>query len=385
MADPLDVTPARESTATLIEKGLMNAYLAVRVVHLAQGLICVATGWRSYRRPRLAATVLVGTSIESAWLLRRVIRLKTVDPTAARVETVTGTVGILALAAATPLADRTTSLNWMLPYSVASTLGLALGSNRAEGVADVSALTATYLATTMRPRNWSGQAVTALTNAASYAGFHGVAAVVIDRGRRDGSELDRLKAESAARAEKLSAERERNRQHRMMHDSALQTLEAIGSGLLDDPDTVRDRARGEAHRLRQALAGIEPDGGLDESLARLTAEFAGQGLEVTYTNSGVGELPADVSAVLSEASREALRNVIKHAGTEQVVLRVVPHDGGVQITVRDHGVGFDLDQTGAGFGLRQSVAARMEEVDGTVTVWSEPGRGTRVTLWAPAQ
>jgi signal transduction histidine kinase len=57
----------------------------------------------------------------------------------------------------------------------------------------------------------------------------------------------------------------------------------------------------------------------------------------------------------------------------------------VQITVRDHGVGFDVRQTGPGFGLRQSVIARLEEVDGTVSVWSEPGRGTRVTLWAPAR
>jgi hypothetical protein len=178
----------RESTATVIESGLLNAYLAIRVVHIVQGFICVATGWRSYKRPRIAAIVLSGAVLESAWLMRRVRRMQTVDPVSARVETATGTVGILALAAATPIDARTTSLNWMLPYSVASTLGLAVNSNRLEGAIDVSLLTATYLATTMRPRHWSGQAVTALTNAASYGGFHGVAAAVIDRGRREGSE-----------------------------------------------------------------------------------------------------------------------------------------------------------------------------------------------------
>ncbi|MGA8725695.1 MAG: ATP-binding protein [Acidimicrobiales bacterium] len=293
-------------------------------------------------------------------------------------------VGLLALASATPVEARTTSMNWMLPYSVASTLGLAVNANRLEGAADVSALTATYLATTLRPRSWSGHAVTALSNAASYGGFHGVAAVVVDRGRRDGSEVDRIKAESAAHAEKLSAERERNRQHRLLHDSALQTLELIASGFVDDEESSRDRARVEAHRLRLALAGIKPESGLDEALSQLCTEFAGQGLNVDYTKSGVDDVPSELSLVLSDATREVLRNVVKHAACERAVMRAVPADGGVQITVRDHGSGFDIEATGVGFGLRQSVIARVEELGGSVVIWSKPGRGTRVTLWAPA-
>jgi signal transduction histidine kinase len=379
-----EAVPDRAATATVIENGLLNAYLAVRVVHLVQGLICVATGWRSYRRPGLAAAVLAGVTAESAWLLRRVARLRAVDPVAARVETATSVVGLVALAAATPVSARTTSMNWMMPYSVASTLGLAVSSNRTEAVADVSALTVTYLATTLRPGSWSEQAVTALTNAASYGGFHGVGAVVVNRGRRDGSEVDRIKAESAARAERLSAERERNRQHRLLHDSALQTLELIGSGYVDDTGRMRERARAEAQRLRLALAGIEPDDQLDEALSQLCVEFAAQGLRVDYTNGGIPELSTDASKVLADAAREALRNVVKHASVGSAVLRAVPGEGGVQLIVRDHGAGFEVAAMGSGFGLRQSVTARVEEVGGSVTIWSEPGRGTRVTLWAPS-
>jgi signal transduction histidine kinase len=375
--------PTRESTSTVIESALMTAYRAIRLVHLVQGFICVVTGWRSYRRPRLAAMVLGATTMESIWMLRRVGRSGVIDPLTARVETATGTVGMVALAAATSLADRTTSLNWMMPFSVASTVGLAVSDNRREGVLDVSALTLTYLSTTVRPGSPSGHAVTALTNAASFGGFHGVAAAVTMRGRREGSELDRTRAESAARAQKLGVERERNRQHRLLHDSALQTLEAIATGLIDKTESVRDQARGEARRLRQALAGIEPASGLDVALSQLAAEFANRGLEVECSSSEVGELPANVTAALSEATREALRNVVKHAGTSSVVVRAVGADGGVRITVRDHGIGFDPEDTGPGFGLRQSVTARMEEVNGTVIVWSEAGRGTRVTLWAP--
>jgi signal transduction histidine kinase len=384
MAEAAPERSDRAATATVIENGLLNAYLAIRVVHLVQGLICVTTGWRSYRRPGVAAAVLAGVTAESAWLLRRVARLRTVDPVAARVETATSMVGLVALASATPVTARTTSMNWMLPYSVASTLGLAVSSNRAEAVADVSALTTTYLATTLRPKSWSGHVVTALTNAASYGGFHGVAAVVVNRGRQDGRDVDRIKAESAAHAEKLSAERERNRQHRLLHDSALQTLELIGSGYIEDTEVVRERARAEAQRLRLALAGIEPDDVLDEALSQLCIEFAGHGLQVDYTNGGIPELSMEASKVLSDAAREALRNVVKHASVGVAVVRAAPHEGGVQLTVRDHGAGFEVTETESGFGLRQSVTARVEEVGGSVAIWSEPGRGTRVTLWAPS-
>jgi len=46
-------------------------------------------------------------------------------------------VGLVGLAAATSVEDRTTSLNWMLPYTVGSAVGLVLGVGRQEGVAEV--------------------------------------------------------------------------------------------------------------------------------------------------------------------------------------------------------------------------------------------------------
>src|SRR5207237_73362 len=86
-------------------------------------------------------------------------------------------------------------------------------------------------------------------------------------------------------------------------------------------------------------------------------------------------------AALTEATREALRNVRKHAETRSVVVRCETSDAGVRVTVRDHGVGFDVERVFGGFGTDQSVRGRMADVGGTTAAgtrcWplSRPVRG----------
>lgn len=373
----------RTPDMTVIESGLKWTFLAVRMVHLVQGVICVASGWSTYRRPRLAAAVLGLVGVESGWLFARIIRQRDADALAVRVDAAASLVGLVGLASATSVEDRTTSFNWMLPYSVGSAVGLVLGVGRQEGIVEVAALSGAYLGTTIRPSIRPGQIVTALANAASYGGFHAVAAAVSGHARRGSEELEAARAESSARGERLAIESERNRQHRLLHDSALQTLEGVANGLIDVDESIRGRARAEARRLRQALSGIEPDGDLADALDRLAADFAAEGLEVTCSMGETPPLPAETTMALSEAVRETLRNITKHAGTSSAVVRADTSEGGVTVTIRDQGRGFDTESIGPGFGLSQSVSGRLAEVGGMADVWSKPDRGTRVTLWVP--
>jgi hypothetical protein len=73
------VGDAPEPDSTIIESGLKWTFLAVRMVHLVQGVICVASGWSTYRRPRLAAAVLGLVGAESGWLFARAIRHRKID------------------------------------------------------------------------------------------------------------------------------------------------------------------------------------------------------------------------------------------------------------------------------------------------------------------
>jgi signal transduction histidine kinase len=87
---------------------------------------------------------------------------------------------------------------------------------------------------------------------------------------------------------------------------------------------------------------------------------------------------------IRDAVREAMRNTMKHSGTDRVVVRVEERDGGIAVITRDHGSGFSAADHPAGFGISESITARLAEVGGTSRVESGlAGGGTRVTLWVP--
>lgn len=373
-----------------VDRWGMWIFLAVRLVHVAQAALCVVSGRRSYARPRLAAGVFAGCATASGWVLRRCLRASTIDATAARVDTAVGIAGILGLAAATRPEDRTTSLNWMLPYTVGGTVALGIAVDAVpEGITAVTAMAATYLATTTLgdPRSRTeGQVTTAVANAMSYAGFYAVAGSIVGVLRRSSRELDVARELARERGERLAIEHERNRQYRLLHDSAIQTLEVVAAGLYTDADAVREQARVEAARLRHVVSAgssTRSDRRLDHGLTELKSLFFTLGLECELTLLEVPDVADERVEALVDATREALRNVLKHAGTRSAVVSCSAQNGGVKVTIRDHGAGFEPGPKDAGFGLRHSIEGRVTDVGGTVDVWSAPGRGTRVTLWVP--
>ena len=88
---------------------------------------------------------------------------------------------------------------------------------------------------------------------------------------------------------------------------------------------------------------------------------------------------------MAHAVREALANVASHAGTSEAWIEVGPaEEGGLRVTVRDEGAGFDPARVGPGrLGLRRSIVERIADQGGQVSVTSAPGEGTVVSLrWA---
>src|SRR6266498_4036330 len=198
----------------------------------------------------------------------------------------------------------------------------------------------------------------------------------------------------AAVGEGLRAGREgeRARLLRETHDTVLQTLEAIALRAGADDGMPAERLREiRATALQQATelrAVLREDtarqGGLTGGLHALTEEFLRRGLHTELVTGGLDrDPPTAVAAALIGATREALTNVAKHAGTGRAVVRAVSRPDGVEVIVRDHGRGFDLETEHHGFGVERSITSRMHEVGGRAELWSAPGRGTRVTLWGP--
>ena len=94
--------------------------------------------------------------------------------------------------------------------------------------------------------------------------------------------------------------------------------------------------------------------------------------------------------LLFQVVRELLFNVVKHAGTDRAAVRVQRGDGDeVRVVVADEGCGFDpharsLANGGAtGLGLF-GIGERLEPLGGRLDYRKLPGKGTRVTIVAPA-
>jgi signal transduction histidine kinase len=182
----------------------------------------------------------------------------------------------------------------------------------------------------------------------------------------------------------LAAEQERARQLRILHDSALQTLEAVARGRYRDEETMRARALDEADRLQREVQGnATPPRSLADEISRIAQECAAHGLTVDVRVRAHREPSPRVALALRDACNEALTNVVKHAGVHHAIVTVGAADDGIEVAVNDDGFGFE-PASGSGFGITESIERRLIDVGGRSAVRSRPGTGTHVMLWGPA-
>jgi hypothetical protein len=223
--------------------------------------------------------------------------------------------------------------------------------------------------------------------------LHGFARAVDAAAEEVTAARERVAARRAQGEERMRQFREQVRRYRALHDGPLRILTAIaGPGPAGHPDPgVRGQCAVSANVLRGA-APDEAGGSLtDLSLALIEAgnQSAVCGLRVTYHFANLPEqLPAAVIDALARATAEALSNVAVHARTGRAQLSALALDGaarpGVTVAVVDQGSGFDPNAVQWGYGIRNSILARVAEVGGAASIDSHPGQGTRVDLRWPA-
>lgn len=95
-------------------------------------------------------------------------------------------------------------------------------------------------------------------------------------------------------------------------------------------------------------------------------------------------LPKSISTCLFRVAQEALRNCIRHSGTDQIQVHLFGTPGAVHLLVCDAGAGFD-PETGVhsgGLGLI-SMRERITLVNGSITVKSKRNVGTEIHCTVP--
>ena len=170
-----------------------------------------------------------------------------------------------------------------------------------------------------------------------------------------------------------------------LHDSVLQTLTLIRKRA-DEPETVARLARSQERELRAWLYTDRPAPGT--SVADAFTDLAGEiedryGVAVDAVCVG-DRAPDRDTEVIVAAAREALSNAVRH-GAPPVSLYVEAGEENLEVFVRDHGPGFDLDAIAEDrHGVRQSIIARMERHGGSARV-RRMSTGTEVALALPVR
>ncbi|HLZ32402.1 MAG TPA: PAS domain S-box protein [Nitrospira sp.] len=200
-------------------------------------------------------------------------------------------------------------------------------------------------------------------------------------------------------------EEERRRISRDLHDDINQRLALLTiemNNLETGPPLSSGHARQAFQSLAQRLAGISDDVrrmayqfhssilddlGLSAALQQLTDQFSMRtGIKTVVVQQDMPEpLPRDLASCLYRIAQESLANVTKHAQASRVELELTCDGHEITLSIRDSGVGFDLDQIRVhphGLGLI-NMRERVRSLHGRLEIRSRPGQGTSIAVLIP--
>jgi len=205
----------------------------------------------------------------------------------------------------------------------------------------------------------------------------------------------------AAQRQELAAAKERVRFARELHDSVTQTvfsmnLAAQTARYLWPADPVRvdtqfirllELAYDAMRQIQTLVAHLRMPATAMRDLVPAIEQLISElkildGLDVTIDVQGEMNLPGDVNAGLFRIVQEALTNIVKHAETQQAVVRLNLVENQQFIEIKDQGIGFDLanSQNLAGHIGLSEIRERAEEIGWALSIDTQPGRGTCVRV-----
>jgi signal transduction histidine kinase len=200
----------------------------------------------------------------------------------------------------------------------------------------------------------------------------------------------------------VAQEEERKRIARELHDSTGQSLTSLLVGLhnlkeVEDQaaipahiDSLRDVVSRTLDEVRQMAWQLRPstldDLGLIIAIQRYINDYQQRfNIQVDFVTRDVdGRLPLEMETVIYRVIQEALTNTIRHAQASNVSVIIDSRVSTLRVIVEDDGVGFVLadKQSAKSLGL-QGIRERVALFNGTLTIETEPGRGTSLFIEVP--
>jgi signal transduction histidine kinase len=211
----------------------------------------------------------------------------------------------------------------------------------------------------------------------------------------------------------ISAQEEvRRALSRNLHDGTVQKLAAI-SMQLDyvkqlfnlDPNAanneiadIQDLVHKASKEARLTLFELRPvileTQGIVPALVRYVEQLnEDKSLEIRVDLAPVPPLDTKVASTIFSIVQEAINNAKRHAKAKRITLTAKLDEGQLLVSVRDNGVGFDVEKTQASYADRNNMCLlnmkeRAHLIDGTLTIASKtigPAKGTVVRLSVPVK
>ena len=217
-------------------------------------------------------------------------------------------------------------------------------------------------------------------------------------------------AESIAQREMLAEQNarlaERARISRELHDAISQDLFSLrmATGGLQTAlapcaqalelqpyvETLQETTTRMIREMRALLLELRPGQleqlGLAAALEELATAYRTR-LRITVTTSiSPVQLDAKTEHTLLRIAQEAFTNAVRHADAATLTLSLQPLPHAVELFIEDDGHGFEIADLEAqhGLGLRL-MKERTQELQGTFSLSSAPGGGTRISICLPQE
>lgn len=204
-----------------------------------------------------------------------------------------------------------------------------------------------------------------------------------------------------------SIEEEKTRIALNLHDEIGQSIIVIEGGFsmlekkIDLADTeslgrirrIRNQIHGLTESIREVSYSLHPamleDLGLIPTIQWYIDKFVeNSGINVTFETAGWNErIDKQLSLALYRVTQEAFTNIIRHADAKNVSLKLTKGYPDVIMRLEDDGKGFHgtgEEKTSKGLGI-VGMRERINSLNGKFTIYSSPGRGTRIKVTLPLE
>ena len=120
-----------------------------------------------------------------------------------------------------------------------------------------------------------------------------------------------------------------------------------------------------------------------EELAAKSGTTAALSIHIDH-DENIGRLQQETEINIFRIIQELLNNIIKYAEATEVHIQFIREDNYLSLLIEDNGKGFDknLLATSKGNGWH-NIQSRLELIQGTIEIDSQPGNGTVVHIEVP--